>query len=80
MLYVLSTTRMGPGTARPSGKHGEAVEFVALASDGCLELIRGTITDISTKGRVLLRSDRFPDRLRLPLDCLAAAQGAELRA
>jgi hypothetical protein len=71
---------MGPGTARPSGKRGEAVEFVALVPDGCLELFRGTITDISTKGRVLLRSDRFPDRVRLPLDCLAAAQGAELRA
>ncbi len=74
LRFELATVRMGRGNARPAGKRGERVEFVAFARDGCLEIFRGTIAELSTKRRVLLRLDRSPDRALVPLDCLAAVK------
>jgi hypothetical protein len=71
---------MGRGTARLAGKRGERIELAVFASDGCLELLRGKIVELSTQGRAIVRLDCLSGRARMPLECLAAVRGEELKA
>jgi hypothetical protein len=59
----------------PRGKRalrlGDRVACALFEIDGCLEYCRGRVDAFSTKGRLVIRFDRFKDRYSIEADCVA---------